>query len=139
MKPLFADTDYWIAIFWPRDSLNAEAVRVTGEINDREIVTSEMVLVEFLNYFSAATQNTRESAAQFVEELRIEQSVRTIEQTTELFLDALELYIARPDKSWSFTDCSSMVLCSLESITEVLTNDHHFQQAGLVALLRDPV
>ena len=54
----------------------------------------------------------------------------------ELFGRGLQLFKGRLDKSWSMTDCISMALCEELNITEVLTHDHHFVQAGFVALLR---
>ena len=45
----------------------------------------------------------------------------------------------RPDKEWSLTDCISFVLMRERSVHEALAYDHHFEQAGFVALLRrDP-
>jgi hypothetical protein len=45
------------------------------------------------------------------------------------------LYDARPDKDWSLTDCISFVVMGDERLTEALTGDRHFVQAGFVALL----
>jgi predicted nucleic acid-binding protein len=45
------------------------------------------------------------------------------------------LYASRPDKDWSLTDCISFVLMKELGVSEALTGDHHFQQAGFVALL----
>jgi predicted nucleic acid-binding protein len=42
----------------------------------------------------------------------------------------------RPDKEWSLTDCNSFVVMQHEGISEALTGDHHFEQAGFVALLK---
>jgi hypothetical protein len=46
------------------------------------------------------------------------------------------LYADRPDKYWSLTDCISFVVMKDHQITEALTGDHHFEQAGFVALLK---
>ncbi len=40
------------------------------------------------------------------------------------------------DKDWSLTDCISFVVMHERGITEALTADHHFEQAGFVALLK---
>ena len=50
----------------------------------------------------------------------------------------LALYRARPDKDWSLTDCISFVVMEREKIAEALTADHHFEQAGFLALLKPP-
>jgi len=49
----------------------------------------------------------------------------------------LELFRQRPDKHWSLTDCLSMTLMTQFAISDVLTADHHFEQAGFHALLKD--
>jgi predicted nucleic acid-binding protein len=63
--------------------------------------------------------------------------VRVIAQSWESFLAGLDLYAARPDKGYSLTDCISMDAMRLEGLTEVLTNDRHFEQEGFRALFRD--
>jgi predicted nucleic acid-binding protein len=52
---------------------------------------------------------------------------------------AVSQYEKRRDKSWSLTDCLSFVVMQEMKIGAALTADHHFQQAGLRALLlEDP-
>jgi hypothetical protein len=48
----------------------------------------------------------------------------------------LALYRNRPDKDWSLTDCISFAIMQEHGITEALTGDHHFEQAGFIALLK---
>jgi hypothetical protein len=48
----------------------------------------------------------------------------------------LTLFSRRPDKEWSLTDCTSFVVMQQERLTDALTTDHHFEQAGFRALLR---
>lgn len=55
--------------------------------------------------------------------------------TDSLLQEAIALYRDRPDKDWSLTDCTSFVHMQHESITEALTADIHFRQAGFTALL----
>ena len=50
--------------------------------------------------------------------------------------DAARFYGQRPDKEWSFTDCSSMLIMQAQDIREALTHGKHFEQAGFAALLR---
>ena len=51
-------------------------------------------------------------------------------------LAATHLFAERPDKDWSLTDCISFVVMQEQGICEALTADHHFEQAGFVALLK---
>jgi predicted nucleic acid-binding protein len=48
----------------------------------------------------------------------------------------VELYAERPDKDWSLTDCISFVVMRHQGVTQALTGDHHFEQAGFTALLK---
>jgi len=54
----------------------------------------------------------------------------------ELFRRGLGLYLRRPDKEWSLTDCISFVVMEAEEIGDALTGDKHFEQAGFNALLK---
>jgi predicted nucleic acid-binding protein len=60
-----------------------------------------------------------------------------IPQSRESFLAGLQLYRARPDKGYSLVDCISMQAMRKEGLSEVLTNDRHFEQEGFRALFRD--
>jgi predicted nucleic acid-binding protein len=59
-----------------------------------------------------------------------------IMQSHESFIAGFELYCARPDKGYSLADCISMQTMRREGLTEVLTNDRHFEQEGFRALFR---
>jgi predicted nucleic acid-binding protein len=48
----------------------------------------------------------------------------------------LERMASRPDKDWSLTDCISFVVMENQDITEALTADRHFEQAGFTALFK---
>ncbi len=48
---------------------------------------------------------------------------------------AWQLLEKRFDKEWSLVDASSFVLMEQFGMTEALTTDHHFTQAGFIKLL----
>jgi len=54
----------------------------------------------------------------------------------DIWRRGIDLYSRRPDKDWSLTDCISFVVMADRGISEALTGDHHFEQAGFVALLK---
>ncbi len=70
MKRVFADTSYWIALLNPRDELHIKPVAAAHNYSEDQIVTSEMVLVEFLNGFSDHGPRLREAVSQAVRTLR---------------------------------------------------------------------
>ncbi len=46
--------------------------------------------------------------------------------TEELFAEGLVLFLSRPDKEWSLTDCISFVVMKKRGIRQAFTADHHF-------------
>lgn len=71
-----------------------------------------------------------------MERLINDPDIRVVPQSRSTFLAGLALYNARPDKEYSLTDCISMETMRGEGLTEVLTNDKHFEQEGFRALFR---
>jgi predicted nucleic acid-binding protein len=136
MKRVFADTSYWIALFNPRDELHERAVAAAQSYSDDQIVTSEMILAEFLNGFSDRGPRLRAAASKAVKALRSRPNVTVMPQTSDQFERALSRYEERIDKDWSLTDCASFLIMEAEGIGAALTHDQHFAQAGFKALLR---
>jgi predicted nucleic acid-binding protein len=54
------------------------------------------------------------------------------------FREAIALYVARPDKGWSLTDCVSFVVMSDRGLPDAPSAEHHFEPAGLRPLFRSP-
>jgi uncharacterized protein len=136
MKRIFADTSYWIALLNPRDELHAKAVAAARNHSEHRNVTSDMVLVEFLNGFSDRGPRLREAASQAVRTLRGSPNVSVTPQTRDQFEQALIRYQDMADKDWSLTDCASFLIMEADDIEEALTHHHHFVRAGFQALLR---
>ena len=67
---------------------------------------------------------------------RFNPNVEVVAQTSIQFREALELFASRADKERSLTDCASFNLMRERGVSEALAHDHHFEQAGFVALLR---
>ncbi len=54
MRKVFADTGYWIALLNSRDDLHNRAKHLSKSLQPVQIVTSQMVVTEVLNYFSGS-------------------------------------------------------------------------------------
>jgi predicted nucleic acid-binding protein len=137
MRKIFLDTAYLQALVDTRDSLHQSSVAITDELDIFLSVTSEMVLTELLNALSGRGGYLRDAALDIVDKLHQDSSVEIIPQTSQLFAEALLLYRQRQDKSYSLTDCASMLIMRQQNISDVLTFDRHFQQEGFNALLRN--
>jgi uncharacterized protein len=98
-------------------------------------VTTDEVLTEVLA-FCSSDQGLRKDATKAVRRILSARNVRVIPQSRNGFLDGLALYEARPDKGYSLADCISMQTMRREGLTDVLTNDRHFEQEGFRAMFR---
>ena len=139
MRTVFADAGYWIALLMPSDELRQRAENVATQLGPFRVVTTEMVLVEVLNFATRQGGFTRALAADKVKEWLTDPRVDVVPQTDDQFRDALDLYSNRLDKEWSLADCASFLLMEEMNIREALANDHNFEQAGFIALLRTPI
>jgi len=137
MSEVFADTGYWIALIDRRDQGHLAAVGSGSYLAGRQIVTSEMVLTELLNYMSGEGEYLRALTADAVARLYQDRRMTVAPQTSYQFQMALARYRARPDQAWSIVDCASFILMEERGIREALAFDRHFEQAGFTVLLRD--
>lgn len=137
MKAVFADTFYWAALTSTEDSSHERAIMLSRSLRPDKIITTDEVLCEYLAFFAAARPSVRSQAGRIVAEIIDSPTVRVIPQSRDSFLAGLELYRARPDKGYSLVDCVSMQAMRKEGLTEILTNDRHFEQEGFRALFRD--
>lgn len=133
MSRLFADTFFFFAYLNTDDAAHREAEEYF-DIFDGELVTTEWVLTELADGLAGTPD--RQTFVDFHRALREDASVRIIPSSAELFAAAVDLYAQRSDKDWSLTDCISFVVMQREELTEALTGDRHFEQAGFRALLR---
>jgi predicted nucleic acid-binding protein len=133
MRAVFADTFYYAALLSPKD-VSHEAAVLWGSDCRGPRVTTEFVLVELANAYSNPA--VREVFRVFLEELQADPDAILVPASTELFREGLELFLDRPDKEWSLTDCISFVVMKKRGLKDALTADHHFDQAGFKALLR---
>jgi len=136
MNPVFADTFYLLALLNEEDEghLRAKAAAARARQQRRVLVTSAWVLTELGDALAAV--ESRGSFLAMLDTLRSDRMVTIVEQASQVFEAGVQLYRSRPDKNWSLTDCTSFVVMKERGITEALTADHHFEQAGFTALLQ---
>lgn len=135
MNAVFVDTHYWIASINPHDQWYQRTLEVEAQLTGANLVTTEEVLVETLNFFSSFGPQVRLRVAQVVRRLFEGAEVEVIPQTENSFLKGLEFYEERIDKGYSLTDCISMNTMRERGLIDVLTSDHHFTQEGFNVLL----
>jgi predicted nucleic acid-binding protein len=131
MTPLFADTSLYVAALNPRDGLHDRA-KAAAATRGR-IVTTDFVLAEVANFFCKSGQ--RPLFVALAINLREAEDVEIVPATREWWDRGFDLFTARPDKEWSLVDCISFAVMTEYKLTDALTADHHFAQAGFVPLL----
>lgn len=129
---VFADAFFYVALINRHDAYHARAADY-ARIFRGSVVTTEWVLAEVADALAASSsrRHVRAAFAQFA----ADSETRIVGASSELFARGLQLYDQRSDKEWSLTDCISFVVMRDEEITEALTGDHHFAQAGFLVLL----
>lgn len=134
MNRAFAGAFYFLAFLNETDQHHANVLAIASG-PELEIVTTAWVLTEVADAFGASRIRSR--IPFFIRSLESDPDTRVVPATEGLFHQGLELYAVRQDKSWSLTDCISFVVMRDEGITDALTGDRHFAQAGFTALLAD--
>ncbi|HWE17221.1 MAG TPA: PIN domain-containing protein [Hyphomicrobiaceae bacterium] len=125
----FADTSFWIALLDKRDNAHAAAHVLKSKVGD-DVVTSELVLIELLAYFSKQGAHLRRLACNFVKAIQ-KGPLTVVAHSDELFQRAFDQYErVSNDKTWSLVDCASFAIMRDRNITFALTFDDHFKEAG---------
>ena len=128
MAVYFVDSWFFIALLYEPDDHHRRALRLARRITGDRLVTHDAVMTEMLAFFSSAGASVRQQAVEIVRRTVAQHHVEPVGRT--LFLRGLNRYEARPDKEYSHVDCISMIVMEDYGIRHVLTNDHHFAQAG---------
>jgi len=132
MSAVFADTSFYLAYVNPRDGAHGATMEFVRQFRG-ETVTSEYVLVEVGN--SLARSADRRVFLDLLRDLRADRHASIVPATHALFEAGANLYARRADKEWSMTDCISFAVMRQEGLTEALTTDRHFEQAGFRVVL----
>lgn len=135
MRQVFVDTSDLVAVFHKRDQLHERALIVEKELKDCRKVTTELVLIEVLNYFCDFRADIKEYVTDSIRRYLTDNRLIVVLCSSEQFRQGLELYSSRLDKGYSLTDCVSMNIMRDREIEEILTNDDHFEQEGFRILL----
>jgi uncharacterized protein len=132
---VFLDTSFTIALSFITDRNHEHARVLTAKIKqtNTSLITTRAVIIEILN--TLAKERYRKGAINLINSLEADPDITIVPITEDLYNKALKLYKTRVDKEWGITDCISFVVMEEYGLTEALTADKHFQQAGFKALL----
>ena len=106
-------------------------------IQDYSLITTDLVLVEYLNFFAKFDQPMKQGVVNFYRQIQTSPNLQIISVDSYLIQSGVELYANRLDKGYSLTDCISMIVMKQRGIIEVLTHDKHFTQENFRILFQD--
>jgi uncharacterized protein len=129
---LLIDTWGWLVLEDSRDPSHqaasrtyAEAVRTSGDVFTTNFVLDETISLLF-------RRRPFEEVARFMRGLLTSPSIGIEEITPARFRKAFDLRLMFRDKpDISFTDLTTMIVAQDLKVTDILTGDRHFIQAGL--------
>ncbi len=136
LTEVFLDTAYAIALAAPSDQLHRKANELALQMQSdgTRLVTTRAVLLEIGNALAKCRYRT--TAIHLLAALEADPTVDIVPLSDALYSEAFRLYQSRSDKEWGLIDCVSFVVMQQRGLTEALTADEHFEQAGFRALMR---
>jgi uncharacterized protein len=134
LNDVFADASFWIALVVKRDEFHERAQYWSQRIGGK-IFTTSAVLLETANTLSRP--KWRAHAVTLINRLQHGNDVEIVPLSPEFWQRGWNDYCQRPDKAWSLTDCISFLVMQDNYLTDALTTDNHFRQAGFRAVLQE--
>ncbi len=131
---IFVDTLFVVALINPRDQYHAKAGELAAKYEDNPLLVTDAVLLEIGN---GLARNYKQEAIDVIEDFLDSEEVQIVRLTTELFERAFDLYKKYEDKDWGLIDCISFIAMKDAGVTEALTFDQDFEQAGFKALMAE--
>ena len=130
---VFVDTSAWFAYV---NAADPDHRRVTGALDERagRLVTSSYVFDETVTLTQARLGHRR--AVAVGRTLLDPAVVELLRVTSPEERAAWALFERRPDKAYSFTDCTSFILMRRERIGQAVALDVHFSQEGVAVVPR---
>ncbi len=136
MNKTFVDTFYVVALVNKRDEFHEKANELVFEFDNQPLLTTDAVLLEIGN---SLARNNKQKSIEVISQFISAEEIEIVRLDETLFNKAFDLYKNHADKSWGLVDCISFVVMKEQNITDALTCDKHFAQAGFRALLLDSV
>jgi len=130
---IFIDTMYVVALVNENDEYHEPASELSNKYEHSSFVTTDAVLLEIAN---ALARNYKNQAVEIIENFRSSDDVEIVHLNPGLFETAFKRYKSYLDKAWSLVDCISFEVMKKRSLTDALTGDKHFEQAGFTRLMK---
>ena len=134
MTSLFLDANYLIALEVSDDQHHDDAWQHWTKLLESSpfLVTTSYVLDEVVTFLNSRRQHSK--AVRVGNNLLAASPIQLIHVDEGLFYEGWQFFEQHVDKTFSLTDCISFVVMKRLEMTEALTFDKHFDQAGFVKL-----
>jgi uncharacterized protein len=133
---LFVDTSAWVSLIGEDEALHTEVTEAYRQAfrERRPLLTANFMIAEVVAVLTSRRIVSRERLVAFVDALKAasQLTIEYIDRSTDEA--AWALIKSRMQMEWSLADASSFVLMQRDGITEALTLDYHFEQAGYIRL-----
>ena len=135
MSKIFLDTAYVIALLNKNDNHHDKAREFEAILRNSgtTLITTTAILLEIGNALSKLKY--RRASIIFLKALTSDPAIKVIPISESLYDKGFSRYSTMTDKEWGLVDCISFIVMEQQGITEALTADKHFKQAGFNALL----
>jgi len=134
-REVFLDTSGLYALVDRKDAHHPAARSIVERLlrGGRRLVATDYVLAETVNLANARS-GTR-VAVRVLDLIEQSAGIRIEWIGTSRFDSTKAFFRKHADHKYSFTDCTSFVVMRELKLSQALTTDHHFSQAGFDALL----
>lgn len=138
MSKLFVDTSGWGNLVDHRQPFHglASQIYLTARQQNQKIITTNYIITELVALMTSPLYMPKSLIIEFIDSIKTSPYVEIHHLTNQDDEQAWLLLKNRQDKLWSIVDCASFVIMRHKGIAEALTNDHHFEQAGFIRLLK---
>lgn len=133
---ILIDTSFVVALANDKDENHEKALSLSIQFDGTPALVTDAVMLEIGNTLA---RGFKPESIEAIEGFFASNEVEVVRLDETLFEKAFDLYKTHSDKTWGLVDCISFVVMLERGITDALTHDHHFVQAGFRALMRDPV
>src|SRR6266404_5308771 len=119
-----------------RDGLHPRSL-AWAKVASPLLIVTDYILLETVNYLSRPQDRTK--VCLLANRILTSSDYEVVPASPQLLRAGLKLHEQSSYKAWSLTDYISFIVMRERGISQALTHDHHFEQAGFEALLRrDP-
>lgn len=130
---MFLDTSGLLSLYDSRDAFHQDAVREFRRAD--RLMTHNYVLAELVALVGARNL-PRQDALGYVADLLDHPLIEVLWIDEAFHRAGMALLGQRTDKNYSLCDAISFLQMQARGVVEALTTDRHFEQEGLIRLLR---